>query len=68
MKVTFSDEGWADYLYWQSEDRKILKRVNRLIEDIYRNGNEGIGKRQVGSAASPSTADPGDSPGRFPPG
>ena len=44
MKITFSDEGWEDYLYWQSEDRKILKRVNQLIEDISRNGNEGIGK------------------------
>jgi toxin YoeB len=44
VKITFSDEGWEDYLYWQSEDRKILKRVNQLIEDISRNGNEGIGK------------------------
>ena len=44
MKVTFSDNGWEDYLYWQAEDRKILMRVNQLIEDISRNGNEGIGK------------------------
>lgn len=44
MKVTFSDDGWEDYLYWQAEDRKILKRINQLIEDISRNGNEGIGK------------------------
>lgn len=44
MKVTFSDDGWEDYLYWQAEDRKVLKRVNQLIEDISRNGNEGIGK------------------------
>lgn len=44
MKVTFSDDGWEDYLYWQVEDRKILKRINQLIEDISRNGNDGIGK------------------------
>lgn len=44
MKITFSAEGWEDYVYWQAEDRKILKRINQLIEDISRNGNEGIGK------------------------
>jgi toxin YoeB len=44
VKVTFSDDGWEDYLYWQAEDRKILKRINQLIEDISRNGNDGIGK------------------------
>ncbi|MDA8196267.1 MAG: Txe/YoeB family addiction module toxin [Actinomycetota bacterium] len=44
MKVIFSDNGWDDYLYWQSEDRKILQRINQLIEDISQNGNMGIGK------------------------
>jgi toxin YoeB len=44
VKVTYSDDGWEDYLYWQAEDRKLLKRINQLIEDISRNGNEGIGK------------------------
>ena len=44
MKVTFSDDGWEDYLYWQADDRKTLKRINQLIEDISRDGNEGIGK------------------------
>ena len=44
MKVTFSDDGWDDYLYWQTQDRKILKRINQLIEDISRNENTGIGK------------------------
>jgi hypothetical protein len=34
VKVTFSDDGWDDYLYWQTQDRKILKRINQLIEDI----------------------------------
>lgn len=38
-------EGWEDYLYWQSQDRKTLKRINTLIEDIRRGDPfEGIGK------------------------
>lgn len=44
MKVTFSDDGWDDYFYWQIQDRKILKRINQLIEDVSRNENTGIGK------------------------
>lgn len=44
MKVVFLDNGWDDYLWWQTNDRKILRRINHLIEDIDRNGHEGIGK------------------------
>lgn len=44
MKITFSQRGWDDYLHWQTTDRKVLRRVNQLIEDIRRNENEGIGK------------------------
>ncbi|QKW20387.1 Txe/YoeB family addiction module toxin [Kitasatospora sp. NA04385] len=44
MKIQFTDGGWADYLYWQANDRRLLKRINQLIEDIRRNGHEGIGK------------------------
>ena len=44
MNKLFTDNGWKDYLYWESEDRKTLKRINKLIVDISRNGNEGIGK------------------------
>ncbi|TDO67267.1 toxin YoeB [Kribbella sp. VKM Ac-2571] len=44
MKVVFLDRGWEDYLWWQGNDRKLLKRINQLIEDIDRNGHEGIGK------------------------
>ncbi len=44
MNKVFTDNGWKDYVYWQTEDRKTLKKINRLIEDICRNGNEGIGK------------------------
>ena len=43
--VTFSPDGWADYLYWQTEDRKTLKRINQRIADIIRSGlTVGIGK------------------------
>ena len=44
MNKVFSDLGWSDYVYWETEDRKTLNRINKLIEDISRNGNEGIGK------------------------
>ena len=44
MKVVFSARGWDDYLWWQQQDRKLLKRINQLIQDVMRNGNEGIGK------------------------
>lgn len=44
MKVVFSARGWDDYVWWQRQDRKILKRINQLIQDVMRNGNEGIGK------------------------
>ncbi len=44
MNKIFTDNGWEDYLYWETEDRKILKKINLLLEDIERNGNTGIGK------------------------
>jgi len=44
MKKTWFDEAWNDYVYWQTEDKKTLKRVNLLIKDIERNGYDGIGK------------------------
>lgn len=47
MNNIFTKNGWDDYLYWQTEDRKTLKKINQLIEDIARNGNEGIGKPEV---------------------
>ena len=33
MNKVFTDNGWKDYVYWQTEDRKTLKKINRLIED-----------------------------------
>jgi toxin YoeB len=45
MIKIWSDEAWEDYLYWQGQDRKTLKRINALLKDIERNGNStGIGK------------------------
>jgi toxin YoeB len=43
-KVTFTDAAWSDYVYWQTEDRKTLRRINALIDDIKRNRYEGTGK------------------------
>jgi toxin YoeB len=40
----FSDGAWVDYCFWQTQDKKTLKRLNKLIDDIARNGNTGIGK------------------------
>ncbi len=40
----WSDDAWKDYLYWQTQDKKTIKRINQLIKDIERNGClEGIG-------------------------
>jgi toxin YoeB len=44
MKLIFSENAWEDYLYWQKTDKKILKRINKLIKDIQRYKYEGIGK------------------------
>lgn len=44
MRKVFTDAAWDDYLYWQTQDRKTLKRINQLIRDIERNPFEGIGK------------------------
>lgn len=44
MKLTSSTKAWEDYLYWQSTDKKIVKRINLLIKDIQRSPCEGLGK------------------------
>lgn len=44
MRLVWEDDAWEDYLYWQVQDRKILKRVNLLIKDIRRSPFDGIGK------------------------
>lgn len=42
--LSWTDDAWADYLYWQTQDKKTLKRINRLITDTKRSPFEGIGK------------------------
>lgn len=44
MRNLWQEEAWNDYLYWQTQDRKTLKRINQLLQDISRNGYDGIGK------------------------
>ena len=44
MSKLWQDEAWEDYLYWQNQDKKTLKRINKLLQDIERNGYNGIGK------------------------
>lgn len=44
MKLIFSEHAWDDYLYWQSVDKKISKRINSLIREIQRTPYNGLGK------------------------
>ncbi len=44
MKINFTEIAWNDYIYWQGQDKKTIKRINQLIQDIDRTHNEGIGK------------------------
>jgi len=44
MKVLWDDRAWEDYLYWQTQDKKTLKRINAIIKDIQRDTFTGIGK------------------------
>ncbi|MBD8566004.1 Txe/YoeB family addiction module toxin [Oxalobacteraceae sp. CFBP 8763] len=42
--LKFTDEGWDSYVYWQTQDRKTLKRINDLVKDVQRDPFAGIGK------------------------
>ncbi len=44
MKLVRDENAWADHLWWQAQDRRVLKRINQLLQDVARNGNEGIGR------------------------
>ena len=44
MKKIWFDEAWDDYIYWQMQDKKTLKRINMLLKDIERGNFDGIGK------------------------
>ena len=47
MVITFTENVWEDYFYWQSIDKKIAKKINRIIKDIQRNPFDGIGKPEA---------------------
>jgi toxin YoeB len=47
MTISFTLKGWADYTYWQTQEKKIIKKINQLIRDIVRNGNDGLGKPEA---------------------
>ena len=44
MKLIFTQNAWDDYLYWQQNDKQIVKRINQLIKDIKRDPFNGLGK------------------------
>jgi len=44
MTKLWQNDAWEDYLHWQSQDKKTLRRINKLLQDIDRNGYYGIGK------------------------
>jgi toxin YoeB len=46
-KLAWTDETWKGYIYWQSQDKKTLKRINRLVNDVMREPFEGIGKPEL---------------------
>ena len=45
--VAWTDTAWDDYLYWQEQDKKTLKRINKLLTEIKRSPFEGIGKPEA---------------------
>ena len=44
MKLVFAEAAWQDYLYWQANDKPMVQRINKLIQDIQREPFTGIGK------------------------
>ncbi len=47
MQLLWTDESWDDYCYWQTQDKKTLKKINTLIKDMKRSPFEGIGKPEA---------------------
>ncbi len=47
MRITFSKNAWEDYTSWQSEDKKMIKKINDLIKDIQRTPYAGMGKPEA---------------------
>ncbi len=47
MKLIFAEEAWEDYLYWQKQDRRMVDRINKLINETQREPFQGIGKPEA---------------------
>jgi toxin YoeB len=47
MKLIFADEAWEDYLYWQKHDKRMVDRINKLIQETQREPYAGIGKPEA---------------------
>ena len=47
MHLVWFEKAWSDYLYWQTQDKKTLKRINEVIRDIERTKGKGIGKAEL---------------------
>jgi toxin YoeB len=45
--LSWTDEAWKDYLYWQGQDKKTLKRINKLLQETKRSPFEGVGKPEM---------------------
>ena len=47
MKLVFADEAWEDYLYWQKHDKRMMERINKLIQETQREPFSGVGKPEA---------------------
>jgi toxin YoeB len=47
LSYVWSSQAWEDYLYWQQNDRRIVKRINELLRDIERSPDDGIGRPEL---------------------
>jgi len=46
MQISWHEKAWSDYLYWQAQDKKTLKQINKLIRDIQRAGSDSTGQTE----------------------
>ncbi len=46
-KLSFTEDAWNDYFFWQAQNKKVLKKINRLLQDVERNRYTGIGKPEA---------------------
>ena len=47
LNLMFLPRGWEDYLYWQGEDKRMLRKINRLLDEISRTPTSGTGKPEA---------------------